>query len=368
VNDWQRSAAVSCLLVVTLNAGCRGILGVEDGTLREGAGGGAGTATNAGSGGTQPSSGGSAGGEAVSYRSCLGLPRTCGPAGDADCCSSSLVPGGSFLRSYDGETYDDDGYPAAVHPFVLDKNEVTVGRFRKFVDAYPASKPAPGSGKNPNNAEDPGWDSAWTATSGGQFSFDHLPANKDDLLLVLDGLGTWTESRGENESLPITYINWYVAFAFCIWDGGRLPTEAEWNYAAAGGDEQRVYPWGSEPPDDTRAVYCEDGTDAGDLGPCFAPSPQPQPVGSKSPKGDGAWELADLAGNVEEWTLDTYVDPYTQVTCIDCSNMAVSSFWVVRGGSYDDHANALLSSYRKADNHYSAERGVRCARSADQER
>jgi hypothetical protein len=65
-------------------------------------------------------------------------------------------------------------------------------------------------------------------------------------------------------NLPMNCMNWYEAFAFCAWDGGRLPTEAEWNYAAAGGDQQRAYPWSSPPGalvlDAAHASYY-DGTD-----------------------------------------------------------------------------------------------------------
>jgi formylglycine-generating enzyme required for sulfatase activity len=56
----------------------------------------------------------------------------------------------------------------------------------------------------------------------------------------LKGAGlTWTASVGGNENLPINGVNWWESYAFCIWDGGFLPSEAEWESAAAGGDQQR---------------------------------------------------------------------------------------------------------------------------------
>ncbi len=51
---------------------------------------------------------------------------------------------------------------------------------------------------------------------------------------------------GTNETYAINCMTWYEAFAFWVWAGGRLPIEAEWEYAAAGGDENRLYPWGQQ--------------------------------------------------------------------------------------------------------------------------
>jgi formylglycine-generating enzyme required for sulfatase activity len=167
---------------------------------------------------------------------------------------------------------------------------------------------------------------------------------------------TWTDAVGSNESKPVNCLDWYAAFAFCAWDGGRLPTEAEWNYAASGGNEQRYYPWSSPPTsttiDDSYAVYCG--------GSCNGT----QNVGLKSPKGDGKWGQSDLAGNVWEWTLDWYASPYS-MPCNNCADLVEASYRVFRGGYFYFVASGLRSANRYAsDPWYGGEYyvGARCAR------
>ena len=88
---------------------------------------------------------------------------------------------------------------------------------------------------------EPGWDATdWNNTT----DIDPTNANLASCTIY----STWTASAGSQENLPINCVNWYEAYAFCIWDGGFLPSEAEWEYAAAGGSQQREYPWGSTTP------------------------------------------------------------------------------------------------------------------------
>jgi len=280
--------------------------------------------------------------------SCTNLAKNCGSLGNEDCCTALDVPGGTYNR------INDAAYPATVSDFRLDRFEVTVGRFRKFYEAYPGSKPVAGAGAHPLIAGS-GWNPAWDN--------QHLPKDQAALAQHVKNSGficTWTSAPGANETKPINCASWYVMFAFCAWDGGRLPTEAEWNYAAAGGDEQRIYPWSNPPSsltiDISYASYnCMEAAGGCTLADIVA-------VGSKSPKGDGKWGHADLAGNVHEPTLDFWST--LGVPCVDCANLVVAANGVRRGGTWKWAADSLETTNRSlADiNAHGDSFGGRCAR------
>lgn len=303
----------------------------------------------------------------------------CGASGTESCCTSLLVTGvtsASFSRSYDGLStgYTDSKWKAQISSFRLDKYEVTVGRFRQYVAAVIAGwKPTAGSGKHthlngglglagPASGYEPGWDPAFTTT-------ENFPTTKDvwDKNLVTEtGMTdpsyrpTWTSLPGANEKKPINQVNWFDAYAFCIWDGGFLPSEAEWNYAAAGGVDQRVYPWAAAYPPGSTTISgsnCAYSVSAGGAG--------TKNVGSY-PLGDGKWGHADLAGNVAEWTIDFFKATYNETTCTDCAFTYAPGeyFRMIRGGAFNGDPPDILVS--KRGNTSAARRaewsGFRCAR------
>jgi formylglycine-generating enzyme required for sulfatase activity len=288
--------------------------------------------------------------DATVQPSCIGLPATCGSGGNASCCDSPHVPGGTFYRSYDGVGYNDIGFPATVRSFRLDAYEVTVGRFRAFVAAG-AAPPSPGAGAHPALTGS-GWNPSWDAL---------LPANQAALLADLNCDGTihsWTNTPAGNENLPIACVSWYLAMAFCVWDGGYLPTEAEWNHAAAGG-EQRAFPW-STPPGSTTIVQSNASFDCLADGVADCAVTDYVQVGTRN--GHGAWGHADLGGNVWEWVLD-YNGQYP-LPCVDCANLLVQSDRVLRGGSLYNSPATLRQGLRSNDvpTVVRGNNGVRCAR------
>jgi formylglycine-generating enzyme required for sulfatase activity len=301
--------------------------------------------------------GGSGGSGGIVPPSCEGgLANTCGPDGTSDCCASVDVPDGTFNRS------NIDLYPAMVDSFRLDLYEVTVARFRKFVAAFDISdyRPAVGAGNNPNTNVEDGWEEGFTA---------ELPIDGDALreeLSCSDQDRTWTDEAGEHEMRPINCVGWYVAFAFCIWDGGWLPTEAEWNYAAAGGSDQRVYPW-SVPPStdidiDNASYAVEPGNCGGDYEESCTVSDFIRP-GSR-PDGDGKWGHADFSGNVYEWVRDR--DGTYPEDCDNCVVLSGAENRIARGGCFINIASLVQTAHRlgfppqPGPEHSGI--GIRCAR------
>ena len=176
-------------------------------------------------------------------------------------------------------------YPATLSDYRLDKYEVTVGRFRKFVTSgqgTQANPPQEGAGAHPLIAS-----SGWSK----YYNVRLPPAGEYLTALKCDDQGdteTWTDAAGVNENRPINCLDWYAAFAFCIWDGGFLPTEIEWSYAASGGDQQRVYAWPNVAG--LGAIHCAHA----DTFECMAADGKPLAVGSNLPKGAGRWGHAGL--------------------------------------------------------------------------
>jgi sulfatase modifying factor 1 len=285
----------------------------------------------------------------------------CG-SGSASCCASPEIPGGTYDRSYDGLVSGNlsTAYPAMVSGFRLDQYEVTVGRFRQFVGAVVDGwLPQAGSGKHTHLNEghglnatgggfEGGWDASWNgdlATTQSGWTNDLSCDNPDQ---------TWTPSPGNNEKLPIGCESWYAAYAFCIWDGGFLPSEAEWDYAAAGGSEQRAYPWSLAYPPGSTAISCTNANFS------VCPAEAPNAVGSESPAGDGKWGQSDLGGNVWEWNLDWYAGYVTP--CTDCVNLTADTTRVVRGGGFGTVTTGLLASGRYSVASGRDDVGIRCAR------
>ncbi len=274
---------------------------------------------------------------------------------EVSCCKHLQVDGGPFLQGR-GEQQDssdrfspasDDELPeqsAKVSTFRLDKFEVTVGRFRVFHSQYDGMAPAVGSGEHPLISGS-GWQQAWN---------DELPtsaASLTDALSCSSGYATWTNDPGSNEQAPINCVDWYVAFAFCVWDGARLATEAEWEYAAAGGAENRLFPWGEDTPTAKLANLFGEGSPLTGVG--------------STPAGDGRWGQSDLGGSLWEWVLDFY-DPAWLASggCPDCANLTPAPWRALRGGAWRESAPALRAAGRGAApaRYHGSAVGFRCAR------
>ena len=233
-----------------------------------------------------------------------------------------LIPAGQFQMGSDSDAADDDEQPVhTVHldAFYMDKYEVTNAQFKAFVDANPPWQKY--------QIDDKFHDGDYLYRWGG----NNYPA--------------WPAGQAAH---PVRYVSWYAAMAYAAWAGKRLPTEAEWEYAARGGLTGQTYPWGNT------ITHADANYDKS--------SGETTPVGAYAANGYG---LYDMAGNVAEWCWDKYDADFYFVSHNSRNPVSVSGgrplSWllenfkhlrgwrVLRGGSCDGNAYVLRVAYRRRD-------------------
>ncbi len=264
------------------------------------------------------------------------------------------VPGGEFLLGaapdepfvFDNEKW---AHPVEVKPFVIARAPVTQGEFLAFV-------------------EDAGYrrEELWTREG---WAWREAAAAEHPVYWRKESSGDWLRRDFDRwvrlePHRPVIHVNWHEAQAYCRWAGRRLPTEAEWEAAAAGetasdggplSSRKRRYPWGESFPGADRA-----NLDARAMG-CFA-------VGALA-AGDSAAGCRQMLGNVWEWTASDFLpypgfvaDPYQEY-----SEPWFRTHKVLRGGCWVTRARLLRNTYR---NYYTPDRrdvwaGFRTCRGAE---
>lgn len=222
---------------------------------------------------------------------CTGEQRSCPPEGGRGC-GLVEVTGGTFAQgdaTLPVYTHASPVQPSiTVSDFAVDAYEVTVGRFRRFWEA--------GHPNLPGDVVYPGGIVPWFRGPNDVVTEpDDSPARGCD----------WSQTPMGRESLPLVCIDVATAQCFCVWDGGRLPTESEWEYLAKawpieGLPTPRLYPWGNQ-RENTQCVVAQFGILC--PGDTTIGTPYRQ-VGSYPPIGG----VYDLAGNVNEITASGFVE------------------------------------------------------------
>ncbi len=242
------------------------------------------------------------------------------------------IPGGTFQLGaaadepfvFDNEKW---AHPVRVGPFRMARAPVTNAEFAAFVDA--------GGYEQPACWNKVGWDWRQRARAAHPVYWRRGPS------------GAWQQRQFERwlplaEDEPVIFVNWHEADAFCRWAGRRLPTEAEWEYAASmvvpgngALTSKRRYPWGDEPPSaahanlDLRRTWC-------------------LPVHA-CPASDNAWGVRQMLGNVWEWTASDFApypgfaaDPYKEYS----APWFGGTHKVLRGGSFATRSRIACNLYR----------------------
>ena len=256
------------------------------------------------------------------------------------------LPGGKFLMG----TNDKEGFPAdgegpireiTLDPFYIDITTVTNVQFSEFISATGYV----------TEAEHYGWSFVFYGLlSVEDKKADFQVAAQTPWWCAISG-ARWNQPEGKNSTIeermdhPVVHISWNDAMSFCKWANKRLPTEAEWEYAARGGLVQKRFPWGDELMQNNEH-HCNiwqgnfpdyNTLDDGYLGTAPAKSFKPNDYG-----------LYNVAGNVWEWCHDWFsVDFHKTGARINPKGSAAGEAKAMRGGSFLCH-HSYCNRYRVA--------------------
>ncbi|MDO0931354.1 formylglycine-generating enzyme family protein [Streptomyces sp. DG2A-72] len=274
-----------------------------------------------------------------------------------------LLPGGEFLMGAE----DSEGFPAdgegpvravRLDAFRIDACAVTNEQFAAFVDDT----------GHITDAERFGWSYVFAGFLPGALRRGAPRPEQTPWWCGIEG-ATWQRPEGPGSTVedrgdhPVVHVSWQDAAAYAAWGGKRLPTEAEWEYAARGGLEQRRYPWGDElnPGGEFRcniwrgSFPTKNTADDGYRGTA--------PVDAFDPNGFG---LYNVSGNVWEWCADWWATDHTTVNHINPTGPGSGTAKVIRGGSHMCH-KSYCNRYRVAarsantPDSTSGHMGFRCA-------
>jgi formylglycine-generating enzyme required for sulfatase activity len=257
----------------------------------------------------------------------------------------AFIPGGSFLMgSEHGFAFERPVHRITLGPFWIDKHEVTVSQFSRFVQEMGYITDAESFGISAVFDVEAG---AWRMVEGAD----------------------WRHPEGPGSAAmpdePVTQVSWNDARNYAAWAGKRLPTEAEWERAARGGSDQKTYSWGEE--------LLPGGRHAANLwqGPFPARNDREDGYLRRSPVKaypPNAFGLFDMAGNVWEWCGDWFSESYyTTEVSYEPKGSEVGVERVIRGGSWMC-SQSYCRGYRVASRSHATpdsamnNLGFRCAR------